>query len=236
MPITAPPVVWAGSTADDPVGCGPYKLKAQERGTYIEVERFDGFYEKGRPLSDTIRFIAYPDENLRYAALTTGDVDLIEYLPWAQFDAVSKSTKLKMASTTGPFMLLLFNVSKGGPFADPKVRQAIGYAVKRQDVIDAAFAGHGTPLLGFPNPEGSPFKLSDPAAEWSFDPAKAKAMLAEAGYGARLLLQAPRHLHLRHAPGHRLHRAGLPPADRHQRHARPAGLGEPREGRQGRRL
>lgn len=175
-------IVWSGSTPDEAIGCGPYMPKAQERGTFIEVERFKDFYEKDRPIADAIRFIAYPDENLRYAALETGDVDLIEYLPWAQFDAVSKSDKLKMASTTGPFMLVLFNVAKEGPFANPKVRQAVGYAVKREDVIDAAFAGHGTPLYGFPNPEGSAFDLSDPASQWSFDPDKAKKMLAEAGY------------------------------------------------------
>lgn len=175
-------VVWSGSDPASPIGCGPFKPKAQERGVYVEVEKFVDFYEKGRPTSDVIRFIAYPDENLRYAALETGDVDLIEYLPWQQFDTVAKSDKLKMASTTGPYMLLLFNVAKEGPMANPKVRQAIGYAVKRQDVIDAAFAGHGTPLLGFPNPAGSPFKLDDPASQWTFDPDKAKKMLAEAGY------------------------------------------------------
>ena len=177
-------IVWSGSAADNPIGCGPYKPKSQERGVHIDVEKFADFYEKGRPMCDTIRFIAYSDENLRYAALQTGDVDLIEYLPWAQFDAVSKSKALKMAATTGPFMLLLFNVAKKGPLQDPKVRQAIGYAIKREDVIDAAFAGHGTPLFGFPNPEGSPFKLDDAASKWTYDPDKAKAMLAKAGYAS----------------------------------------------------
>jgi len=80
-------------------------------------------------------------------------------------------------------MFLLFNVSNpDSPLANPKVRQAIGYAVKRQDVVDAAFAGRGEPLNGFPNPPGSPFDLSNPDAEWSYDPEKAKALLAEAGY------------------------------------------------------
>lgn len=175
-------VIWAGSPADEPVGCGPYRLKSEERGTFVEVERFPDFYEMGRPVSDSIRFISYPDENLRYAALQTGDVDLIEYLPWAQFDAVSNSDSLKMAPSTGAFMLILFNVAKGGPFANPKVRQAIGYAVKREDVIEAAFAGYGKPLYGFPNPDGSLFDLSDPASQWNYDPERAKQLLSEAGY------------------------------------------------------
>ncbi|MCR8725635.1 ABC transporter substrate-binding protein [Frigidibacter sp. ROC022] len=175
-------IVWAGSAEDDPIGAGPYTIKSQEKGVYVELERFPDFYDAGQPLSDTIRFIAYADENLRFAALEAGDVDVIEYLPWQQFENVRNSDRLEISATQGPFMLVLFNVAKEGPFADPLVRRAVGYAIKRQDVIDAAFAGNGEPLLGFPNPKGSQFDLSNPDAEWTYDPEKAKAMLAEAGY------------------------------------------------------
>lgn len=176
-------IIAEGSTDEEFVGAGPFKMKSQERGVFIELERFDDFYETGKPMVAGVKFIAYGDENLRYAALEAGDVDLIEYLPWQNFDAVDASSTLKMSSAVGPFMFLLFNVTNpDSPLANPKVRQAIGYAVKRQDVVDAAFAGRGEPLLGFPNPPGSPFDLSDSSREWSYEPEKAKALLAEAGY------------------------------------------------------
>lgn len=176
-------VISAESTDENAIGAGPFRMKSQERGVYIELERFADFYDTGKPIVAGIKFIAYSDENLRFAALEAGDVDLIEYLPWQNFDQVDASTTLKMTSAVGPFMFLLFNVSNpDSPLANPKVRQAIGYAVKRQDVVDAAFAGRGEELNGFPNPPGSPFDLSNPDAEWSYDPEKAKALLAEAGY------------------------------------------------------
>lgn len=175
------PIISADSIGEDYIGAGPFIIKGQERGVFIEVERFDHFYKKGAPNLKTVRFITYSDESLRYAALEAGDVDIIEYVPWQKFDEAEASKDINLLSALGPFMFLLFNCTKG-PFKNPKVRQAIGYAIKRQDVIDGAFEGRGKPLYGFPNPEGSPFDLSDPTVQWSYDPEKAKALLAEAGY------------------------------------------------------
>lgn len=175
------PVISAKSTPDEPIACGPFKIKSQERGVYIELERDPNFYESGKPLLDGIRAIAYADENLRYAALESGELDLIEYLPWQSFEAVERSDRLKMASSLGPYMMLLFNV-RSGPFADARVRQAMGYAIERQDVVDGAFMGHGAPLYGLPNPQGSVIEIDDPEHNWTYDPDRAKALLAEAGY------------------------------------------------------
>lgn len=174
-------VISADSTPDAPVGCGPFKIKAQEKGVFIEVERNADFYKKGEPKVPGIRFTTYADENLRFAALQSGDLDIIEYLPWQAFKTVEASSEMKMTTSLGPFMFVLFNTTSG-PFANVKVRQAVGYAIQRADVIKAAFAGYGEELAGFPNPEGSPFDLKDPAAQWTFDPEKAKALLTEAGY------------------------------------------------------
>lgn len=176
------PVISAKSTAEETIGCGPFRLTGQEKGVYVEVERFDDFYGEGQPGVDAIRFIAYADENLRYSALEAGDVDVIEYLPWTQFETVEASDTLDISTTSGPFMFLLFNVAKEGPLQDPRVRRAIGYAIERQDVVDAAFAGRGEPLFGLPNPQGSSIELSDPAAEYSYNMERAQELLAEAGY------------------------------------------------------
>ncbi|MEL6236547.1 MAG: ABC transporter substrate-binding protein [Pseudomonadota bacterium] len=166
---------------ENPVGCGPYKVTSIERGTRIDLEAFEGFYKPGLPKSQTLSFIAYKDENLRVAALEAGDVDIIEYVPWQSMDFIGQNADLTLDTTDGPFMYLLFNV-ESGPMADPKVRNAIGYAIKREDVMAAAFFGRGRPLYGMPVPESSPFFNADLAAHWSYDPAKARALLAEAGY------------------------------------------------------
>ena len=177
-------VVSAKSLAEDPenpVGAGPYRISNIERGTRIDMEAYEGFYKEGLPKSKTLSFVAYKDENLRVAALEAGDVDIIEYVPWQSMDIIEQNDDLALDTTDGPFMYLLFNTSQG-PLADPRVRDAVGYAIKREDVMAAAFFGRGRALNGMPVPESSPFFNKDLANHWSYDPEKAKAMLAEAGY------------------------------------------------------
>ncbi|SFI48695.1 peptide/nickel transport system substrate-binding protein [Bosea sp. OK403] len=174
------PMVSAKSKPDAPIGAGPFTLKGMEKGSYIEVERFDGFYKPGKPALKAIRFSVFADEDLRLAALEAGDLDIIEYVPWQSIDRVGRNPKLALETTNGPFMFVMFNTSKG-PFADARVRRAVGYAINRKDIINAAFAGKGEELFGLPVPVGSPFAGEDPANSWSYDPAKAKQLLAEAG-------------------------------------------------------
>ena len=64
-----------------PIGAGPYMFKSSERGVSIEVERFPGYYRPGRPKTPKVKFVAYTDENLRVAALESGDIDVTETLP-----------------------------------------------------------------------------------------------------------------------------------------------------------
>lgn len=166
---------------ENPVGAGPYSIAKFERGTRLDLQAFDKFYKEGLPESEKLSFIAYEDENLRVAALEAGDVDIIEYVPWQSMDFIAQNENLVLDTTDGPFMYLVFNVTDG-PLADPKVRNAIGYAIKREDVMAAAFFGRGSALNGMPIPENSPFFNEKYANHWGYDPAKAKALLAEAGY------------------------------------------------------
>ena len=163
-----------------PVGCGPFVLKSYERGVALDFVAFDKYYMPGLPKLRTMRFVAYPDENLRVAALEAGNVDLIEYVPWQSMGTIAADAKLKMESTLGPFMYLTFN-ARSGPFKDPRVRRAVGFAVKRTDVVDGAFFGRGAPLGGMPIPKGTPFYDAKLADFWTYDPDRAKKLLAEAG-------------------------------------------------------
>jgi peptide/nickel transport system substrate-binding protein len=174
-------IVWHGSEAGEPIGAGPYRLAAQERGSSITLSAFDRFYKPGRPRLKTIRFIVYADENLRMAALQSGDVDMIEYVPWQSMAAVEADPALKLDSTEGPFMDILFNGTRG-PFADPRVRRAVAHAVKREDIVRAAFFGRGKVLEGVPIVEGTPYWDAELARGWSYDPVRAKALLSEAGH------------------------------------------------------
>jgi peptide/nickel transport system substrate-binding protein len=176
--IVVPGTVPAGKL---PVGCGPFVVKSYERGVSVTATAFDKYYKPGLPRLKEIRLVAYPDENLRVAALQAGNVDLIEYVPWQSMTAIAANPKLSMQSTFGPFMYLTFN-ARSGPFKDPRVRQAVAFAVNREDIVKSAFYGRGAPLGGLPIPKGTAFYDATLADFWSYDPARAKKLLAEAGF------------------------------------------------------
>ncbi|MEJ0068479.1 MAG: ABC transporter substrate-binding protein [Pseudomonadota bacterium] len=179
------PIVWRNSDAAQPIGAGPFVLKAQERGVSLDLEAFPKYYKPGLPKLKGLRVIAYADENLRVAALQTGDVDLIEYVPWQSMESIAKDPKLKLDAVDGPFMYLVFNGSKP-PFDDPRVRKAVAHAIKRDEIVKAAFFGRGSGLAHLPVPTESEFFNAGLKDGWNYDPALSKKLLAEAGHGGGL--------------------------------------------------
>ncbi|WP_429924136.1 ABC transporter substrate-binding protein [Agrobacterium vitis] len=166
--------------ADNFVGAGPFRIVNSEKGVRIDFEKFKGFFKVGLPKVDKMSFVVYADENLRVAALQTGDVDVIEYVPPQEMDNIASNSQLSLQSTVGPFMYLVFNCETG-PFTNPKLRAAVAHAIKREDVVSAAFQGKGQVLSGLPITEDSPFYDAKLSQIWSYDPDRAKALLKEAG-------------------------------------------------------
>jgi ABC-type transport system substrate-binding protein len=180
------PIVSKKSVTSNPtapfVGLGPFQYQTQEQGTKVTVVKFPGFYKPGLPKLDGIDFVAYADDNLRVSALESRTVDMIDYVPWQDYQTIRSNPALRLAETTyGAFMYLVFNVTKP-PFNDPRVRQAIGFGCDRHSVVETAFFGQGAVLEGIPVIPSSPYYDSSLAHFWSFDPSKAKQMLAAAGY------------------------------------------------------
>ncbi len=174
------PVIAQRSDPDAPVGAGPYTIVSQERGVAIELAAFAKFYRAGLPKAPRIRMVAYADDNLRMAALNAGDVDIIEYAPWQSMKQVEANPNLRLDGSVGPFMNLLFNGGRA-PFKDPRVRLATAFAIRREEIVQAAFFGRGAPLGGMPIPPGTEFYDATLADTWHYDPARAKTLLAEAG-------------------------------------------------------
>ncbi|MBI1774105.1 MAG: peptide ABC transporter substrate-binding protein [Proteobacteria bacterium] len=176
------PILARGSTDGQAlgIGAGPYVLKAQERGVSLDFTASDKYYKPGLPKTKAIRMVVYADENLRVTALQAGDVDMIEYVPWQHMQAIEADPRLKLDAANGPFMALSFNGTTG-PFKDARLRRAVAYAIRREEIVQAAFFGRGAPLLGLPIEPGNPFYEDRFAKVWSYQPEKAKALMAEAG-------------------------------------------------------
>jgi peptide/nickel transport system substrate-binding protein len=176
------PIVWRGTRdMNNPMGCGPYRIGAQERGSWIELQASPNYWVPGLPRTRTIRMTLVADEALRLAALQSGDVDMIEFVPWTGMAALEADPRFTLDSTMGPFMDILFNGTRP-PFDNPLVRRAVAHAVRRDDIVRVAFSGRGKPLEGMPVVEGTPWWDAELSRGHNYDPERARALLSQAGF------------------------------------------------------
>ena len=187
-----------GDLSGNPMGAGPYVFKEYVEGQRIVVEKYDGFYKEGLPVTDRLVFEFFPDATTRVNALVAGDVDLISYVPWKDIAMLEANDDIQILGGTGPFMGLIFNTTFE-PFADARVRRAVGYAIERYAVINTAFSGQGLPIWGMNVPSNSLAYDEKFDNYFEYDPEYAKELLAEAGYpdgfSARLLSTSQYDMH-----------------------------------------
>jgi len=164
----------------NPVGTGPFAFSDWVQGDKIEIVRNADYWgEPAKLESATFKFIS--DPTAAFAAVMAQDVDVFTGFPapenLPQFEADPRFQVL-VGNTEGETILSINN--KMPPLDNVKVRQAISHAINREEIIDGAMFGYGTPI-------GTHFAPHHPAyvdlKEMSaYDPEKAKALLAEAGF------------------------------------------------------
>ncbi|HLZ30232.1 MAG TPA: ABC transporter substrate-binding protein [Chloroflexota bacterium] len=163
-------------TAD---GTGPFKFKEYVPNTRVVLERNPDYYETGKPYVDGIEMTIASDDTSRTAAVKTGTVDFIEYAPLKDIPSLKSDTSLTMAGDQNTNIRFVgLNVTRK-PFSDLKVRQAIAMAVDRDAVLGPAVFGFGTPTVEIFPPGYWAGLGTKPVPA---DIAKAKQMLADAGY------------------------------------------------------
>lgn len=162
-------------------GTGPFLLKAYEPSVRAMLEKNPKYFIKGQPYLAAVEFKMIKSDDARVNALRTNAVDMIDFVPWKDIDTLRRVPNLTVDSSGGAFMNLWFNATKK-PFDDVRVRKAFAYAIDRAGISKAAFFGHGTPIEGPPTASDSPFFNKELAKSYKYDPARAKALLAEAGY------------------------------------------------------
>lgn len=164
------------------VGAGPFVIEQHHRGSRMELARNETFYGADEMELKNLDLVFYPDGLARTNALVSGEVDIIDYVPWEDFDRLEADSSLVLDPVSAPFMYVHFNVAKEGPMADPLVRQAVAHAINRDNVVAASFFGHGDPLYGMPQDENDPNYDEDWASMYEYDPERARELLDEAGY------------------------------------------------------
>jgi peptide/nickel transport system substrate-binding protein len=180
----------AETNATNPVGTGPFRFSEWVQGDRVELVRNEEYWGEPVALEEaTFRFIS--DPNAAFAALMSGDVDAYPNFPapetLAQFEADPRF-RVVVGSTEGETILAMNNA--GEPLNDPRVRQAIAHAINRQDIIDGAMFGYGTPIGTHFAPHNPDYVDLTGLSE--HDPERARALLAEAGAeGLTLRLMLP---------------------------------------------
>jgi peptide/nickel transport system substrate-binding protein len=164
-----------------PIGTGPFRFEEWVRGDRIVLVRNKDYHVKGLPKLDRVTFRFIPDPNAVLAALKAGDVDASGFgLGPEHVQDVQKDPRFAVivGDTTNDVILAMNNARK--PYTDVRVRRAMTHGINKTDVLKGAMFGLGK-ILGTNVDPLNPYYL-DLAKAMPYDPARAKKLLAEAGY------------------------------------------------------
>jgi peptide/nickel transport system substrate-binding protein len=164
-----------------PIGLGPYKFVSNTPGVELVMDAYEGYWRK-MPNVKRLVYRSVPEGTTRLAMLKRGEVDLAYLLDVPQAEEVRRDPTLKLAFSggIGTFFLDFFDQwDPKSPWHDKRVRQAASYALDRHALSEAE-------TLGASKPAGAivprTFEFALPLEPDPYEPAKAKRLLAEAGY------------------------------------------------------
>ena len=164
-----------------PVGTGPFKFVEWKTNTHVIIERFPDYWGD-KPLLDRVIFKVVPEEGARMIALQTGDADMVLFPSPAQLPALRKDAKFTVHETTGIRVVFAGLHAGMAPLDDVRVRQALLHAVDRKAIVDNIMEGSAGPAMGVLAPGVFGYKDMQLDKLYPFDRAKAKALLAQAGW------------------------------------------------------
>jgi peptide/nickel transport system substrate-binding protein len=165
-----------------PIGTGPYRLDEYAQGQDIELERFADYQladVKGEALAEAVTFRIVPDAATRVADIATGTANIVDNVP-QDFRAEVEgqgATVLDDPLVGSRWIRIATDVA---PFDDPRVRQALNYAVDKAAIVEALLGPETRPLGSILPDDRAPGYL-DSLEPYPYDPDEARALLADAG-------------------------------------------------------
>jgi len=178
MGIIARENVEDGSISTQPMGTGPFMITDFQPGVQILLERNPNYWQAGLPYLDAVEIRIISDESVRRSALVSGDVDWAISIPSQSVEELKSRDDVIVDDTpAGSYWYIGLNTGRD-PVSDAKVRQAISYAINRDQIVQAATFGIAQATQD-PIPSSSAWNFEYMPYEQSLD--KAKELLAEAG-------------------------------------------------------
>ena len=162
-----------------PVGTGPFKFVEWRQPDYLKVAKFDGYWRKGYPKVNSITWRSVVDNNSRAALMQTGEAQFTFPVPYELAGVLKAKPGIELVAAPSIVLRYLSMNTLQKPFDNPKVREAIAYAINKQALAKVAFNGYAAPADGVV-PDAVEYSVK--LGPWPYDVAKAKKLLAEAGY------------------------------------------------------
>ena len=164
-----------------PSGTGPFKFVSWQRNNQFVVEKNPNYFQQGKPYLDKITYRIIPDANARMLALEKGEVDVALTIPPQEVKRLRNDPNIDLREVNITRSVYLAMNYKREPFNDPKIRQAINYAVDKDAIVVALQEGTVAPAT-IPYPKHVPGSAEGQVRAYDFDPARAKQMLDETGW------------------------------------------------------
>jgi len=164
----------------NPIGSGPYKFVKQVKGEMITVEAYEDYYA-GAPKIKTLIFKQVPDAATRVAELLAGTADVVDAIPPTDVARIKAAGTVEMLIfPTVRRVTLDFALLTTPEVADKRVRQAVAHAIDRDAINQAVYDGLGGKQTGWF--DRFTYGYNKSLQQYAYDPAKSKALLAEAGF------------------------------------------------------
>ncbi|MEK3989002.1 ABC transporter substrate-binding protein [Robertmurraya sp. FSL R5-0851] len=165
---------------ENPVGTGPFVFKEWKRNDRITIVKNEEYWQEGLPKLNQVIFRAIPDNSARLNALSSGEVDLIDGVNFSDVGTIEANADLQTFYRPSLNIAYLGLTSTRGPLKEKLVRQALNYAVDKEALIDAFYAGAAEPAKNPMPPVVAGY--NDDVVDYEYDPEKAKELLKEAGF------------------------------------------------------
>lgn len=161
-------------------GTGPFKMESYDSARITRLVRNDDYFIEGKPHLDAVEMHLFPDLAAETTNFLSGDIDVMLLVQQADYERIANTPGINAVRVpSGRYVNVVMRFDQE-PFDDLRVREALAYAIDRQLLVDLVLEGLGRP--GHDNILSPEFKYRIESPEKTYDPEKAKALLAEAGY------------------------------------------------------
>jgi len=193
--IVSPTAVqkWGKDFERHVVAAGPFKIEEYTPEVELVLKRFDDYYGKDAdgnrlPYLDRISFRIIPDPAVAAASVQSGEIDVTRAVPMDLLGRLQGDHGISIMSLKGQVLIYLNLYTAKPPLDNLDLRKAIAYAVDRDEIVKAEYAGYAAPAYtAFPS---AMWAWDSTIQDYKYDPAKAKEYLAKAGYPGGVKIKA----------------------------------------------